>query len=82
MKIELLYVPECANVASARALLHASIEELGVNAPIEEREGAYPSPSILVDGVDVMGRPASIEAACRLDTPTRERVLSALRSSA
>jgi hypothetical protein len=35
---------------------------------------------VVVDGRDVMGRPALTGAACRLDVPTRERVLAALRA--
>jgi hypothetical protein len=48
--------------------------------PIIERVGRYPSPTVLVDGVDVM-RPESgarIGDACRLDLPAPQRVLDAL----
>jgi len=55
-------------------------EKLGI--PIEEQKGAYPSPTILVDGMDVMGRPEAVGASCRLDMPTRERVLAALQAAA
>ena len=82
IEIELLSVPECPHVDAARELLKACIEELHVRAQINERVGDYPSPTILVDGEDVMGLPPVAEAACRLDTPTRERVLAALRRNA
>jgi hypothetical protein len=81
MKVELLYVPGCPNVNNARLLLRACLHEVGLEASIEEREGDYPSPTILLDGQDVMGSPASVAAACRLDVPTRERVLAALLGS-
>jgi hypothetical protein len=81
MKVELLYVPGCPNVINARLLLRACLHEMGLELPIEEREGDYPSPTILLDGQDVMGSPASEAAACRLDVPTRERVLAALLGS-
>ncbi len=81
MKVELVYVPGFPNVNNARLLLQAWLHEMGLEVPIEEREGDYPSPTILLDGQDVMGSPASAAAACRLDVPTRERVLAALLGS-
>ncbi|ALI24088.1 hypothetical protein XA26_02220 [Mycolicibacterium fortuitum] len=49
---------------------------------VVERVGAYPSPTVLVDGVDIMKPGTELAAdACRLDLPTRDRVLAALRSA-
>src|SRR5437899_2190013 len=79
VEVELLSVAGCPHVDAARQLLNACVEELQIRAHIEEKVGAYPSPTIRVDGQDVMGSPPVFEAACRLDTPTRERVLAALR---
>jgi hypothetical protein len=79
VEVELLSVPECPHVGAARQLLTACVEELQLSVHIKEKVGAYPSPTILVDGEDVMGSPPFSEAACRLDTPTRERVLAALQ---
>ena len=79
IEIELLSVEGRPHVDAARRLLKACVEELQVRANIEEKVGAYPSPTIRVDGEDVMGSLLSAEAACRLDTPTRDRVLAALR---
>ena len=79
IEIELLSVDGCPHVDAARRLLKACVDELQVRAHIEEKVGAYPSPTIRVDGEDVMGSHLSAEAACRLDTPTRDRVLAALR---
>jgi hypothetical protein len=81
MRIELLHVPGCANVDRARQLLRTTLGELGLEVQIEELEGEYPSPTILIDGVDVMGRPEAEGASCRLDLPTRERLLVALQRS-
>jgi hypothetical protein len=81
MTIELLFVLGCAHVDETRRTLVSCLNELGMDEAIEEREGRYPSPSILVDGQDVMGPPASAEASCRIDVPTRERILGALRRS-
>ena len=77
--VELLHAPECPNVDAARALLRSCITELGLALTVIDREVEYPSPTILVNGNDVMGRPASDRPGCRLDLPTRERVLEALR---
>jgi hypothetical protein len=79
VEIELLSVAGCPHVDAARKLLKECVEALHVRAQIEEKVGDYPSPTIRVDGEDVMGSPPSAEAACRLDTPTRERILAALR---
>jgi len=46
---------------------------------VVDKEGDFSSPSIIVNGVDVMGAPAMGGASCRLDQPTRQRVLGALR---
>ena len=79
IQVELLHSADCPHVDSARRLLRTCLSEVGVEADIEEREGAYPSPTILVNGEDVMGRPPTPEASCRLDIPTHERLLEALR---
>ena len=82
MKIQLLHIPGCANLENARQLLHSTLSELGLDARIEEKAGAYPSPTILVDGSDVMGRPDAVGPSCRLDLPTHERLVVALEAAA
>ena len=81
IRLELLHLSDCPHTDSARQLLYACLGELGVEADIEELEGAFPSPTIRVNGEDVMGPPPSAVPACRLDVPTRERVLAALRGA-
>ena len=81
IQVQLLHVSDCPHVDTARHLLESCLHEVGIEARIEEREGSYPSPTILVNGVDVMGGPASNEAHCRLDVPSRERVLEALKGA-
>lgn len=79
MKIELLHLPDCPHVEEARHLLQECLTKLDLTSvEVADREGNFPSPSILVNGIDVMGAPASENASCRLDLPTRARVLSAL----
>jgi hypothetical protein len=79
-KIQILKVPGCPNVAEVRALVEEVLGDAGVLADIEELEGPYPSPSVLVDGIDVTGRAAGAQASCRLDLPTRKQVLMALNA--
>jgi hypothetical protein len=80
MKIELRHIPDCPYLEQARRLLKDCLDELGLqNLDVIDREGDFPSPSILVDAVDVMGAPGGAGAVCRLDVPTREHILSALR---
>lgn len=81
MRIELLIAPGCPNVAAARQVIIDCLADLGLEVPIRDRIGHYPSPTVLIDGIDVMrgGAPPSGQA-CRLDPPTPQRVLDALRA--
>jgi hypothetical protein len=82
MRIELLTSPGCPNAATAKAVITECLTALGIDVPIIERVGRFPSPTVLVDGVDVMRPEAGVPMgdACRLDLPTRQRVLDALRA--
>jgi hypothetical protein len=84
MHIELLSAPGCPHAGAAKETITACLTALGIDEPIIDRVGRYPSPTVLVDGVDVM-RPEEAGAptgdACRLDLPTPRRVLDALRAN-
>lgn len=84
IRIELLTSPGCPNAETTRSMLKDCLSTLGVDVPVIDRVGRYPSPTVLVDGVDVM--PPAAEApsgdACRLDLPTPQHVLDALRTHA
>lgn len=82
MLVELLANRGCPHVEATRELLRDCLAGLDLDAPITDRVGRYASPTVLIDGVDVMGRAARSvdEDTCRLDLPTRERVLAALQS--
>lgn len=58
--------------------------QIHLNVAVEEIIGNYNSPSLLVDGFDVTGRPAAPEGqmSCRLDLPNEEQILAALRGLA
>ena len=78
MRIELLHVPDCPNIAQARARLREALDAVGVHASISEVEvataaaaeatGMQGSPTILVDGADpfATSSPAHPSLACRL----------------
>jgi len=76
--VQILKVPGCPNTAQVRALVEEVIAGAGFLADVEELDGPYPSPSVLVDGTDVTGRSAGAQASCRLDLPSRKQVLMAL----
>jgi hypothetical protein len=82
MRVQLLSIPDCPNVVRTRDLLRSCMAELGLPDEVDESQGEYPSPSILVNGTDVMGDPGYRTASCRLDVPTREAILGALRGRA
>jgi hypothetical protein len=77
--VELRAVPECPNLAATRDLLRACVAEAGLPlSVIVERVGDYPSPSVLVDGLDVTGADPYGPAACVLAQPTAVQIRAAL----
>jgi hypothetical protein len=53
--------------------------EIGTNERVNVLVGDYPSPTLLIDGIDVAsGMPLRDGASCRLDLPTRTQILDAL----
>jgi hypothetical protein len=83
VEIELFLAPGCPNAAAARATLAACLRGLAAKVQVRERLGDYPSPTILVDGVDVMTGRRGVRSmrACRLDVPTAARMLAVLPGS-
>ncbi|BBX94970.1 thioredoxin domain-containing protein [Mycobacterium lacus] len=82
MRVELLTAPGCPHASAVKQMVVDCVAELGVAARIIEKVGRYPSPTVLINGIDVM-RPeavAGIGDACRLDLPTLQRVRGALRA--
>lgn len=81
MRIELLASRGCPNAAAAKAAVAECLTALGIDVPIIERVGRYPSPTVLVDGIDVTGPDGETPEGdtCRLDLPTAQQILDALR---
>jgi Alkylmercury lyase len=84
VRVELLLVPDCAKADRARIALAESLTELDLDVAVEEQVGDWSSPTVLVDGVDVMTGASGATAgyACRLDVPTTARITAALRWAA
>ena len=73
----------CPLAPAAHRLVRECLIAVGNTDPALVRVGDYPSPTVLVNGTDVMrpGTGLSEGSACRIDVPTRERVLAALRAA-
>jgi hypothetical protein len=84
VRVELLHHEGCPLAPAARRVVDECIQQLDIDADVTDRVARYPSPTVLVNGVDVMGDPAITTEvdACRLDVPTRDRVTAALRAAA
>lgn len=83
MRVEFLTCQGCPNAVAARQLLKDCLAEAGIEVHVVDRLGAYPSPSVLIDGIDVMQPGEVVDGhACRVELPTRERILAALGTAA
>ena len=82
MRVELLHYEGCPLAPAAHRLVRQCLIAVGIPDPVLVRVGDYPSPTVLVNGTDVMrpGTGLSEGSACRIDAPTRERMLAALRA--
>jgi hypothetical protein len=83
MRVDVLYHAGCRSAAAVLQLVGECLITLGLPDPVLGRMGDYPSPTVLVNGADVMrpGTGLSEGSACRIDVPTRERVLAGLRAA-
>ena len=57
IQVELQSVAGCPHVDAARALLRECLLELQLDVAVADKVGAYPSPTILVNGADAWERP-------------------------
>lgn len=80
--VRLLYVPDCPLADQVRRTLAECLPSARRPVRVEECEGDYPSPTLLIDGVDVVtGAPPRKEICCRLDLPTSDGIMTALNAS-
>lgn len=86
MKIQLLHVPDCPLTDQLHARLSECVGHAGVSVEVEQREGVYPSPTLLINGLDaatghaLSGDALASDACCRLDLPAHDQIIAALRS--
>jgi len=83
MRVELLHYEGCPLAPAAHRLVRQCLIALGLPDPVLVRVGDCSSPTVLVNGTDVMRPAAELSTAsmCRIDVPTRERVLAALEAA-
>lgn len=80
-RIQILQVPDCPLVDQLIDEVEHCLTEAGVGEPVEIVVGDYPSPTLVMDGVDVAtGRPVEGEPRCRMDLPSREQIRAAVRA--
>lgn len=80
-RVQILHVPDCPLVDRLRAEVESCLAEVAPLVGVELVEGDHPSPTLVVDGIDVAtGAPVSGEPRCRLDLPTPEQIREALRA--
>jgi hypothetical protein len=82
VRIQILHVPDCPLVDGVRRTLERCLSTTDLDVHVEELEGHYPSPTVIINGVDPTGRPAPSGASCRLDVPIEEQIIAALNSIA
>jgi hypothetical protein len=90
-KIELVFFDGCPHTEQARARLREAFSQVGLPAAWAEcdalgegtpdRYRHLPSPTVLVDGVDVTGGSAGGGASCAMSGgPTTVQIINALRA--
>ncbi len=79
--LQILCVENCPLVPQLRNMLERCLAETNTEAQIEELVGHYASPTLLINGVDVTGQPREEyeQMCCRLQLPTRQQIIEALR---
>jgi hypothetical protein len=81
VRISILHVPGCPLVAGMRAEVETALERIRTAAVIEDIEGAYPSPTLLIDGVEMDGYPLGSDPVCRIDLPTQAHIAAAIAAA-
>jgi hypothetical protein len=89
MRVELIYFSGCPNVAVTRELLLRCLRQCGLDPVIVDVNTDDPStpasylgfasPTVLVEGLDVLESVASSGAACRITLPTEADLITAIR---
>lgn len=79
-RIQILQVPDCPLVDRLVDDVEHCLTQVGVDEPVEIVVGDHPSPTLVMDGLDVVtGRPVEGEPRCRMDLPSQHQILAAVR---
>lgn len=79
--IQLWHVPDCPLVDQVRDTVERVLDRANSSASVHEFVGDCSSPSLLINGIDVVtGVELSRQVCCRLDLPTEQQILAALRT--
>lgn len=83
VRVQLLHVPDCPLMGRVRDTLDDCLRHVAFAVRVEELEGCYPSPTLVIDGIDVVtGAPPSREICCRFDLPSCAQIAHALNRAA
>lgn len=83
VRVQLLHVPGCPLTRRLLDTLDDCLRHMTFAVQVDELEGPYPSPTLVVDGVDVAtGAAPPGEICCRFDLPTRAQIATALNRAA
>ncbi|MGH3375880.1 MAG: hypothetical protein ACRDP6_14175 [Actinoallomurus sp.] len=83
VQLQVLHVPDCPLLPRMREMLRECLAHVSTVVVVDEVVGDYPSPTVVVDGLDVVtGQAPRAETTCRLDLPTVGQILTALRNAA
>lgn len=81
IRIQILQVPDCPLVDRLIDDVESCLTDIGSGEPIEIVVGGYPSPTLVIDGVDAStGRPIEGAPRCRMDLPSKEQIRAAARA--
>ena len=81
LRISILHVRDCPSIGRVRDTLQVALRRVGATAVVEEVEGEYPSPTLLIDGDTVDGYPLGSDPACRINLPTDEEITTVIRAA-
>lgn len=80
-RLQILQVPDCPLVGRLVNEVRACLTDCGVDEPLQMLVGGYPSPTLVVDGLDVStGQPVQAATCCRFDLPSSEQIRDAVLS--
>jgi hypothetical protein len=80
-RLQVLQVPDCPLAGRLVDEVRARLAECGVVEPLEVVVGDHPSPTLVLDGVDVSTeQPVHGGPCCRLDLPSSEQIRDAVLS--